>query len=395
VKRPAARLALARRGGAAVAITVLAGCAAGCGQAASTQAAPNTPVVAPSLNTSLATTAGAWATVVMGGSASSDNAFSQLFTRPAGSTAWKLVTPPGVATNGGFVLAAQGNQALIAGFRPGVDLTFSALAATGDNGSTWQPGSSPLQPGLADVPDALAAAPSGGQMLALLLGGTLTHSADGGAHWSALSSARSIAGTAAGRRCSPAGLTAVSLSPAGAPLAAATCTRPGITGIFSYTAGGWQAAGPSLPAPLAGTAIGVLRLTGTPAGNEALLVAGTGTAASLLAAQTSDDGAHWTVSAPLRLGAATVRSSGFGADGAAWAVLTDGRAETISGPAAAWQSLPAAPPGTAALAPGAGGAFDALAVSGSKLTVWRLSQGSTAWAATQVINVPIEYGSSS
>ncbi|MCW2935448.1 MAG: hypothetical protein JWM19_6410 [Actinomycetia bacterium] len=392
MKRPAARVAGGRRGCAAVAIMVLAGCAAGCGQAASHQASPNAPVVAPSLNTSLATTAGTWASVVMGDAGSSDNAFSQLFTRPAGSTGWKLVTPPGVATNGGFVLATQGNQALIAGFRPGVDLTFSALTATRDNGTTWQPGS-PLQPGLADVPDALAAAPSG-RMLALLIGGTLTQSGDDGTHWSALSNARSLAETAAGRRCSPAGLTAVSFTPTGAPLAAATCTRPGITGIFSYTAGSWQAAGPSLPAPLADAATGVLRLTGTPAGNEALLVAGTGTAASLLAARTSDDGAHWAVSAPLRLGAAAVRSSGFGDGGAAWAVLTDGRAETISGQAAAWRALPAVPQGTAALAPGTGGGFDALAVSGSKLTVWRLSPGTTAWTTAQVINVPIEYGSS-
>ncbi len=393
MKRPAARVPGGRRGCAAVAIAVLTGCAAGCGQTASHQAPPSAPVIAPSLNTSLATTAGTWAAVVMGGTASSDNAFSQLFTRPAGSTNWKLVTPPGVATNGGLVLAPQDNQALIAGFRPGVDLTFSALTATRDNGSTWQPGS-PLQPGLADVPDALAAAPSGGQLLALLLGGTVAQSADDGAHWSPLSSARSLAETPAGRQCSPAGLTAVSFTPAGAPLAAATCTRPGITGIFSYTAGGWQAAGPSLTAPLAGAAPEVLRLTGTPAGNEALLVAGTGAAASLLAAQTGDDGAHWTISAPLGLGAATVRSSGFGADGAAWAVLTNGRAETISGPATAWRALPAVPPGTAALAPDPGGGFDALAVSGSKLTVWRLGQGTTAWTTTQVITVPIEYGSS-
>jgi hypothetical protein len=215
-----------------------------------------------------------------------------------------------------------------------------------------------------------------------------------------LSDLRSLAETAAGRRCSPAGLTAVSFTPAGAPLTAAACTRPGITGIFSYTAGSWQAAGPSLAAPLARAASGVLRLTGTPAGNEALLVAGIGTSASLLAARTSDGGAHWTVSAPVRLGAAAVRSSGFGADGAAWAVLTDGRAETISGQATAWRALPAVPPATAALAPGPGPgpgpgeSFDALAVSGSKLTVWQLSPGTTAWTTTQVINVPIEYGSS-
>jgi hypothetical protein len=393
VKRPHALAARGRRVFAAAVITALAACAAGCGQAASQQGSPDAPVVAPSLNTSLATTAGTWAAVVMGGSSADDNAFWQLFTRPADSTGWKLVTPPGVATNGGFVLAAEGGQSLIAGFRPGVDLTFSALAATRDNGTTWQPGS-PLQPGLADVPDALAVTPGGGRMLALLLGGTLTQSGDGGTHWSVLSDVRSLAETAAGRRCSPTGLTAVSVTPSGAPLAVATCTRPGITGIFSYAAGTWQAAGPSLTAPLADTATGVLRLTSTPTGNEALLVADTGTAASLLAAQTSDGGAHWTVSAPLRLGAAAVRSSGFGADGAAWAVLTDGRAETISGQATAWRALPAVPPGTAALAFGPGGGFDALAVSGSNLAVWQLGPGATAWTRGQVINVPIEYGSS-
>ena len=52
-----------------------------------------------------------------------------------------------------------------------------------------------------------------------------------------------------------------------------------------------------------------------------------------------------------------------------------------------------APAGTATLAPGPGTAWDALAVSGSDLTVWRLAEG--AWAQVQLIKVPIEYGSSS
>ena len=37
--------------------------------------------------------------------------------------------------------------------------------------------------------------------------------------------------------------------------------------------------------------------------------------------------------------------------------------------------------------------YDALAVSGSDLTVWRLGAG--AWGKAQVIKVPITYGSSS
>lgn len=395
--RCSSALAVGRRHGrVAIAITVLSICTAACASVTSHEAAPPVPVVqAPTLNTSLATAAGTWAAVVMGGSSADNNAFWQVFTRPAGSTSWKLVTPSGVATNGGFVLAGDGSQSLIAGFRPGVDLTFSALATTRDGGATWQPGN-PVQPGLADVPDALAAAPAAGagRTLALLLNGALMQSDDGGTHWSELPGVRAVAETAAGRRCSPAGLTAVSFAPSAAPLAGASCTRPGITGIFRYSGGSWQAAGPSLPAPLAGTTATVLRLTSTPAGNAALLVAGTGTAASLLAAWTGDGGAHWTVSPPVRLGTAGVRSSGFGAGGAAWVVLTDGRAEAVSGQGGAWRALPTLPSGTAALAPGPGSTFDALAVDGSKLTVWRLGQGSAAWTRAQTINVPIEYGSS-
>jgi hypothetical protein len=50
------------------------------------------------------------------------------------------------------------------------------------------------------------------------------------------------------------------------------------------------------------------------------------------------------------------------------------------------------PPGTATLAPGTGGGYDALAASGARLTVWRLA--GAGWTRIQVMNVPISYGSS-
>jgi hypothetical protein len=50
------------------------------------------------------------------------------------------------------------------------------------------------------------------------------------------------------------------------------------------------------------------------------------------------------------------------------------------------------PPGSSTPARGTGASYDALAVAGSKLTIWRLSRG--AWAKVQLISVPIEYGSS-
>src|SRR5205807_7229 len=91
------------------------------------------------------------------------------------------------------------------------------------------------------------------------------------------------------------------LHPAGAPLLAGTCARHGVAGVFAYRDGSWQAAGPSLPASLASQQIQVLRLTRTGTRDVALLQAGTGPAATLVAAW-SADGSHWTLSAPLRPG---------------------------------------------------------------------------------------------
>ncbi len=78
--------------------------AAGCGSTASRATAPASPAAPPSLATSLATRTGTWAVAVMGGSASSHDNFWQLFVRPAGTSRWRLATPPGVASNGGLVL---------------------------------------------------------------------------------------------------------------------------------------------------------------------------------------------------------------------------------------------------------------------------------------------------
>lgn len=97
-----------------------------------------------------------------------------------------------------------------------------------------------------------------------------------------------------------------------------------------------------------------------------------------------------------------MNASGFGPDGpgaaggqasSVWVLLGGGRAETIGGPGGSWRVLPTVPRGTATLAAGPGaGSYDALAVAGSVLTVWRLTVGTS--AKVQVINVPITYGSS-
>ena len=369
---------------------------AGCGSAAPVAPGPAAeapPAGAPFLATSMVTAAGTWAVAVMGGSVATHDNFWQLFARPARSPRWKLVTPPGVPDNGGLVLAGAGHS-LIAGFRPSQFLTYTPLTATADGGQAWS-STGPLDGALANVPDALAVAPGGGNLLALLSDGTAALAAPSSySRWASIASARSLAGTSAGRRCGLQNLSAAAFSPSGQPLLGGMCRHPGTAGIFAETSGTWQAAGPPLPAALAGQAVQVLRLTTTASGTVALLAAGTGPATRLLAAWSSGSGGHWTLSPLFPLNGASLLSASLGPDGAAAVVLDGNRGGTIAGPEASWRALPPLPPGTATLAPGPGAGLDALAVHRTILTVWHLAPGSGAWAKTQTINVPIQFGSS-
>jgi hypothetical protein len=356
--------------------------AAGCGSQAATVAGPVTRVSSVSLASSLVTAQGTWAIAEMGGSASEEDNFWQVFVRPAGAGNWSLATPPGVASNGGLVAAAgpaSGARptSLVIGFRPSQSLVFSPLATTTNVGKDWSP--SILNGTLANVPDALGIGPSG-QGLALLANGSIETSEDAsGGTWTRLTTVAAIAASAPGRSCGLTGVAATSFGSNGAKFVAGSCARRGVAGVFTDTNGTWQADGPVLPAGYADAPVRVVRLSGS----TALLTAGT----SLFAAWC--DGGHWTVSAPVA-DAGQPLASGFGTGGSAWALLGGGRAETISGPGGAWQALPKMPAGTAVLAPGS--TFEALAVSGATATIWRLSAG--AWTRVQVIKVPIQSGSS-
>ena len=382
---------------AAALVMAAAALVAGCGSAGPATGGPAAeapPGGARFLVTSLATDAGTWATAVMGGSVASHNNFWQLFVRPAGTTQWKLVTPPGVADNGGLVVADAGGQSLLTGFRPSQYLTFTPLVATRDGGQAWSP-AGPLDAAVANVPDALAVAPNTGQLLALLTGGAAKlATAPGYTSWTGLTTQRAIAATAPGRRCGLRGLTAAAFTPSGMPLLGGSCSRPGTAGIFADRNGTWQSAGPRIPATLDRRAITVVRLTRTANRTTALLKTGNGAAASLLAAWSADNGSHWALSPPLPLNGAELATSSFGPGGGAAIVLSGNRAWAIMGPGAAWRSLPALPSGTATLAPGPAGGFDALAVRGNRLTVWQLSPGTSAWRTSQAMIVPIQYGSS-
>jgi hypothetical protein len=366
---------------------ILCGMLAGCAPAES-RPVPGSPAgaLAAPLATSFTTTSGAaWAIVAMGGTG--DNRFWELFTRSRGTASWKLVTPPGVADNGGLIAAWEGD-ALTVSFRPSQGLTFSPLARTGDGGSRW--GTGLLDAPIAGVPDALAA---GGTVLVALTGdGAIDQATSGQGAWTALAAPGAVASTPAGARCQVTGLTAVAVAPAGTPLAGASCGQPGVAGIFARVAGRWQAAGPAVPA---GAVVRVLRLARTSQGVTALLQAVSAGGTSLLAAW-SRDGTQWRASPPRPLHG-PVLASGTGASGAAWVLLPGDRAVTLAGPGAAWRDLPALPRATAALAFGPAGTTDALAPSGGRLTVYQLTAGSATagtWVRGQAITVPIPYGSS-
>jgi hypothetical protein len=290
-----------------------------------------------------------------------------------------------------LVLAGAGGGPAITGFRPSQQLTCTPLAVTGDavrpghqlarSTGPW-PASPTPWPRLA-APSCWPCSQRHGQARRARL-----------RQLEQPHQPAALAATPAGQRCGLASLTAAGFTPSGEPLLAGACTRPGTAGIFGARDGTWQPAGPRLPAALAGQDVTVLRVTRTANSIVALLAAGTGPAASVLAAWSADNGSHWAQSAPSRLNGAELTSTSFGPRGAAAIMLSGKHGQAIPGPGAAWRPLPPLPPGTATLAPDAGGGADGLAVHGTRLTVWHLEPGATTWNTTQAITVPIQFGSS-
>jgi hypothetical protein len=113
--------------------------------------------------------------------------------------------------------------------------------------------------------------------------------------------------------------------------------------VFARQDGTWQLTGPELPAALSGRPVQVIRLSQAGGRDVALLQAGTGASASLLAAWTGD-GRNWALSPAFGLSGSHAASASFGTDGAVAVVLSGGRGVTVGGPGAAWRRLPPLPP---------------------------------------------------
>ena len=399
MRRPV-RLRLPLLGGVGALAVVLAGC----GTTTVSPGASALPAGLPPAQ-ALPGPGGTWATLAMGHFDDPLNTFGELFFRPGSASAdgggWTLTTPPGVASNGGIMVAADGAGGLTAGFGVSLDLRFSPLADTTDAGATWSGGILPVA--LAAVPDALAASgPS--QRLALAAAppvgtGTVLASAGDLSTWSRLTSTAAVA-AAAGPGCALHRLSAVAVSAAGDDLVAGDCAGGGRAAIFRIGADGRPstpvAIGPSLRAPTSGP-VRVDRMVATATGVAVLVSTGSGGSGApgrVYLASTSDGGATWTVSAPYVTGravtsAAVTPSGGF-------AVLFGGTAAAVAepgAPGAPWRTVATPPVGTVVLAALPDGSIEALAPTDVQVDVHLL--GPSGWRRVQQLAVPVPFGSTS
>jgi hypothetical protein len=71
------------------------------------------------------------------------------------------------------------------------------------------------------------------------------------------------------------------------------------------------------------------------------------------------------------------------------------RLAVVDDPGVPWRQLPPPPSNTATVAFNpTSPTIDAFAVHKSTMTVWALGSGSSDWVKSQVVHVPIEFGSS-
>lgn len=371
---------------------VLAGCGSS-GPTASNETSASTGPAIPVTSSSMTGTS-TWASLAMGHLNDPLNTFWELL-HLSGSR-WRLATPPGVASNGGLVMAVSPGSVLAA-FGPSQDLLFSPLAYSADQGSSWQTGVLPS--GVSLVPEALAQ--RGHESLALLHAGggevVVASSADLSTWTPAVTAAalRRQSGTA---HCQVRFLTAVGMSAGNSIMVGASCAHGGRAGLFvrSSTSTVWSSAGPEIPGASAGPTQ-VVRLDQTTDGVAALVSAGSGAGARLYGMWSASGDGPWTVSTGLPLSGASVQSTGV-TDSGGFVVSTRlGSAHpsaSVIGPhGSQWKSLPPTPAHTASVTAGPEGTYDALVPVQSTLSIYGL--GSAGWTRVQTLHVDVPYGSSS
>jgi hypothetical protein len=354
------------------------------------QAAPG---VNDPLAGSVANSTTTWATVAMGKRDGDFDLFWELFSLNAATGRLGLVTPAGVASNGGLMVAQAGvgSSALI-GFGASQDLKFSPLALSTNDGRTWSAGG--LAQRLDSVPSSLGL-DAQGDAVALVGGGTpvVLVRSGGLTDWKTLVSRSSLASTAAGRRCQLGFLEGVAVGLGGTAVVGASCKEEAVPGIFVRNGATWSLADISVPEALHGETFAVIRL-----GPSSALLAASGQTTNLLAAWQVGVSGRWLLSAALRLRSSyDLLATGTGPGGRQFVLIREAgteRAEVVGGPGDAWQTLAAPPSRTATLAFLPNGQVDAVAVDATLLSVWRLGGDGKSWVKVQLVTVPIAFGSS-
>jgi hypothetical protein len=398
---------------------LLCGCGAGSGsgrptaaQSAALHIPLATAVATPgSLGPTELSAATGWAIVPMGDLGVPSDTFWQLFVLAGARPSWILVTPEGVADNGGLAgsLVAAGG---VVGVESTGLLDFSPVATTSSEGAHWTAG---ILPGpLTPVPDSMAAAP-GGRLLALLgaAGSTIVASDDDASGGARDISFRSTLAEVAGRSCELTALTAVAYGPAEQPLAGGRCEAPSHIGIFELSGGSWKLVGP--PVPTAGLTEGVtshqrasaimrsaagrsvitqvlrLSMEGTQVVALAEAVAADGTATLFRLTWSGSRG--WTSSPVFDVPPSErLVATGDGANGSSFLLMSRSSsltAEVLPAAGKRWSELPTPPAGTATLLLDADGVTEALAVHGWTLGVYTLLR-TGAWAQVQAVDVPAQ-----
>jgi hypothetical protein len=339
------------------------------------------------------------AVVVMGKNDGQHDLFWQLFGFDTTKSRWALITPPGVADNGGLMVSGNDSTGLLVGFGASQGLTFSPLALTTDGGTAWSPGG--LAEPLASVPSAIALGANSTAVAlvdedaeeVLARAGSLTS-------WTPLTTETKLAALAAGRACGVQSIDAVDIAPNGDVILGVSCRQPGRVGVFAKTRTGWSLGRVPLSGKDRSDTFDALRITTAGNATGALFYGADGTSKNIVAAWASSSGDTnaWTLSAPLQLGAHDeIIASGMGTNGSQFVVVRSAsstRAEIISGPRSSWQTLSSLPAATATIATEPNGRLVALSVSDTNLTVWEQDAKSDGWEKAQSLTVPIVFGSS-
>ena len=346
------------------------------------------------LTSAVSTSSDSWLMLPMGELSDPSNTFWQLLHAAPGSSHWSVVTPEGVADNGGLLVGTSGGSAVV-GFLPSQLLHYSPLAQSINGGANWRPQLLPAS--LTGRPDALAY--SAGGALALIIGHKVLSAPPSLSRWSLLVTASRLARSFVG--CGVTAIDAVAILPTGSPLVATGC-RKGVVGIFTEQAGAWRSYG-TTPRTLSRSATDVLRLQ--PSGTMVAALAATSRGGRrALVAMWREGGAPWTAAAPLALpGGTSVLASAVGEGGTMAVVLRSHKGGVTAyslAPDGVWSRLAQPPAGTTAIAlPSGSGntggpAIDAFTAQGESLAVYALSPLGSQWVRVQSKQIVIPYGSS-